>query len=394
MSDIFLSYRRQDSSSATGRLADRLEQHFGPRRVFRDYDSIVAGEDFAEAIHRAISVSTVVLAVVGPDWLDVRDSQGRRRLDNPADFVRIEIESALDAAVPVIPVLVEGARMPAAADLPGSLRAFARCQAVELSEPRWREDTDRLIASLQAQFAIESDAPPLAKGGGGSAFDVFARFALDMLELATQPKRLIARRQTGHALDHVRAFLFLLACLLLGNLALTVGLDLTKPLSWIAVGVLFSLILVTLLSLPLTVAWRLCGARTRFKQVTLIFAYLYGGGWIGFCGGALLLLMSMQAADAQVFTNYLAIFQLPKPFFEQLVFAQSLFQITTRGLVMSPAVLAGLEWLVTLAWMILAWDAFRVTYNLSRWRSIAALLIWLGQVVIAVWFVGAAGANG
>ncbi|HEX2540518.1 MAG TPA: toll/interleukin-1 receptor domain-containing protein [Caldimonas sp.] len=158
MAEIFLSYRRQDSLSATGRLADALVARFGAARVFRDHDDIGAGEDFVAAIRRSLEVATVLLVVIGPRWLTASDAGGRRRLDDPADFVRLEIELALRAGLPVIPVLVEGATMPAADMLPASLHAFARCQAVEISETRWQYDTERLIAALQARFAIEAEA--------------------------------------------------------------------------------------------------------------------------------------------------------------------------------------------------------------------------------------------
>src|SRR6185369_16011961 len=121
------------------------------------------GEDFAEAIRRAINTSTVVLAIIGRDWVDVRNAAGARRLDDPADFVRLEIEASFEAGIAVIPVLVEGAAMPAQAQLPPSLAAFARCQAVELSETRWRYDSDRLIQTLQSRFAIESERPAMAE---------------------------------------------------------------------------------------------------------------------------------------------------------------------------------------------------------------------------------------
>lgn len=389
MSDIFLSYRRQDTSSATGRLADRLEQYFGEQRVFRDYDSIVAGADFAATIDRAIGVSTVVLAIVGPGWVDARDQQGRRRLDDAGDFVRLEIESALRAELPVIPVLVEGAKMPPAAALPPSLEAFSRCQAVELTESRWRDDADRLIASLQSQFAIESEAQPLP-GRGDGTIDVLSRFALDMLELATHPRRLIARRQTGHALDHIRAFVFLLACIALGNLALVVAWALPRPISWLLVGTLFGLVVIALLSVPLTLAWRLCGARTDFRQVTLIFAYIYGGAWLGFCGGALLVVMGMQVVDPEVFTRYLAIFRMPFPIDDRLLWAQTLLTSTLEGPAIAMTVVASLVWLITAIWAVGAWGAFRLTYNLGRLRAIGATVIWLGLLALVAWLAGAA----
>ncbi|MGZ5724850.1 MAG: toll/interleukin-1 receptor domain-containing protein [Caldimonas sp.] len=114
MAEIFLSYRRQDSQSAAGRLADRLTEHFSPARVFRDHDSIAAGDDFVESIRRSVESSTVLLVVLGPRWLGASDASGRRRLDDAGDFVRLEIELALAAGVAVVPVLVEDAAMPAA----------------------------------------------------------------------------------------------------------------------------------------------------------------------------------------------------------------------------------------------------------------------------------------
>ena len=383
MSDIFLSYRRQDALSATGRLADQLEQYFGPQRVFRDYDSIIAGADFADAINSAISVSTVVLAVVGPDWADARDSQGRRRLDDQGDFVRLEIEAAFRAEVPVIPILVAGAKMPPAEALPTSLQAFSRCQAVELMESRWRDDANRLIGSLQTQFAIESEAPP-SPSGNREAVDVFSRFALDMLELATHPRRLIARRQTGRTLDHVRAFLFLFACLLLGNLALVIAVGVADVFSWLLVGMLSGLILITLVSVPLTLAWRLCGARTEFRQVTLIFSYIYGGAWLGFCAGALMIVLGAQLVDAEVFTRYLAIFRLPQPLAERALLAQTLLDSTMQGPTIGMATLAALVWLMSVLWVVGAWGAFRLTYNLGRLRAMGATLIWLALLALVI----------
>jgi len=149
MADIFLSYRRHDSQSATGRLSDRLAAHFGPARVFLDHESIAAGDDFAEAIRRAVGTSVVLLAIVGPDWLTACDANGKRRLDDEGDFVRLEIESALLGGVPVIPVLVGGALMPAEADLPPALAGLARRQAVVLSDAGWRGDVERLVTTLR-----------------------------------------------------------------------------------------------------------------------------------------------------------------------------------------------------------------------------------------------------
>ena len=102
---IFLSYRRSDSVGAAGRLFDRLAEHFGADQVFRDIDSIEAGENFEESIRNALRLATVVLVVIGPRWLEARSQDGARRIDDPADYVRREIETALSSDAAVVPCL-------------------------------------------------------------------------------------------------------------------------------------------------------------------------------------------------------------------------------------------------------------------------------------------------
>jgi hypothetical protein len=145
---IFVSYRREDSAYPAGWLCERLTEHFGQGQVFKDVDSIELGEDFVEAISRAVASCDVLLAVIGADWLDVTDAEGRRRLDDPEDFVRVEIEAGLRRDVRVIPILVDGARMPRAAELPPSLSPLVRRHALELSPNRFDYDTSRLLSVL------------------------------------------------------------------------------------------------------------------------------------------------------------------------------------------------------------------------------------------------------
>jgi len=122
---IFLSYRRSDSVGAAGRLFDRLAEHFGADQVFRDIDSIEAGEDFEESIRDALRLATVVLVVIGPRWLEARSQDGTRRIDDPADYVRHETEAARSSDTAVVPLLVEGAALPARESVPTSVKALA-----------------------------------------------------------------------------------------------------------------------------------------------------------------------------------------------------------------------------------------------------------------------------
>src|SRR5260370_36365502 len=133
---IFMSYRRADTGWAAVSLFDRLADQFGRDKVFKDVDSIDLGEDFVEAITTAVGSSGAVLALIGNQWLTVTDQHGRRRLDNPGDFVRLEIEAALTRGVRIIPILVDGALMPHEDQLPESLAPLARRQALELSPNR------------------------------------------------------------------------------------------------------------------------------------------------------------------------------------------------------------------------------------------------------------------
>jgi TIR domain len=159
MARIFLSYRRDDSSGYTGRLYDRLKQHFGYDNLFLDIDTIALGLDFVEAIQNAVGACDVLLAVIGRQWLTNTDPLGNLRLDNPEDFVRLEIETALERGIRVIPVLVGGASMPCSTELPDALQPLIRCQALVVGD-HFHADVDRLIAALET---VIGTAPSLWK---------------------------------------------------------------------------------------------------------------------------------------------------------------------------------------------------------------------------------------
>jgi hypothetical protein len=148
---IFLSYRREDSSAWAGRLHDLLSDRFGERNIFQDVTAVGPGEDFTAAIHRALGAADATLAVIGPTWLTVTGPDGVRRLDEPDDYVRAELSAALARDAPVIPVLVGGAQMPSAADLPAGLEPLAQRQAVTLRDATWRQDVDGLVQALRGE---------------------------------------------------------------------------------------------------------------------------------------------------------------------------------------------------------------------------------------------------
>ena len=151
LSGIFICYRRDDARYTAGWLYDRLSDRFGDSRVFMDIESILPGDDFSQAIVAAVRVCKVLLAIIGGQWL--ADSDGRNRLWNPEDFVRLELEAALAYNLRVIPVLIEDAEMPLATDLPPSLAELVRRQAFELSARRTGSDIARLVRKLDSLVA-------------------------------------------------------------------------------------------------------------------------------------------------------------------------------------------------------------------------------------------------
>lgn len=157
MGGVFISYRRADSQGTTGRLADRLQQVLGrDAPVFYDIDSIRPGEDFADVITETLARVDVTLVMIGPQWTTLADAEGRRRLDDPGDLVRLEVEESLrSATTTVVPVLVDGAAMPSPDELPESIRSLAAIHAAELTPRGFANDTEMLVRRIRGQLNFE-----------------------------------------------------------------------------------------------------------------------------------------------------------------------------------------------------------------------------------------------
>ena len=159
MARIFISYRRDDSASISGRIYDRLVAKFGRKRVFKDVDDIPAGVDFNAYIRNTLRQCTVALVVIGQRWLDIQDADGRQRLAQPNDLVRIEIETALSLGLTVIPLLAEGATMPAPTDVPESLRELPGLNALPVRiDPDFAHDMDKVVSAVE--HALTSHTSP------------------------------------------------------------------------------------------------------------------------------------------------------------------------------------------------------------------------------------------
>jgi hypothetical protein len=181
---IFISYRRDDAPGYAGRLYDRIRGEFGRENVFIDVDTLEPGDDFVEAIEDRLNKCDLMLALIGKRWLSVTDEQGRPRLQDEGDYVRIEIQTAIQRRLRTIPVLVERAMMPRSQDLPEALQPLARRQAIELSDTRWDYDVSLLVQHLKrvashrtadANSAVVSQSPETSNVDAASSADALER---------------------------------------------------------------------------------------------------------------------------------------------------------------------------------------------------------------------------
>jgi Tol biopolymer transport system component len=164
---IFISYRRSDTPDAVGRIYDRLVSEFGKARVFKDVDSIPLGQDFRGHLNDIVGGCAAVLAIIGPKWTDIRNEAGQKRLEDPDDFVRIELEAALARNVPVVPVLVGHAPMPGTSQLPSTLSSLAFRQSIEVRpDPDFHNDATRLVSALKAIIDPNAANEVAATGSG------------------------------------------------------------------------------------------------------------------------------------------------------------------------------------------------------------------------------------
>jgi hypothetical protein len=183
--EVFISYRREDAAASAGRLADSLVARFGRNSVFMDVDTIEPGADYTEVIDRAVGHCDVLIALIGPHWLDAANARGRR-LDDPQDLVRLEIEAALARNIRVVPALVGGAQMPNPDQLPGALANLSKRNAVELTDRRFRADLQLLLDTLERLTQKKSGLAPDA-GQSPAAASVSVAAAMTSRQM-TGPK--------------------------------------------------------------------------------------------------------------------------------------------------------------------------------------------------------------
>jgi len=388
---IFISYRRNDSSSATGRLTDKLIQYFGPEHVFRDLEAIEAGADFPAKLREAIQAATVVLVIIGRAWLSIRGPNGSRRLDQPSDHVRREIETGLDNHIALIPVLVEQASMPSADELPDTIKALANRHAHEIDNKRWTEDVEKLIQLLKKDYSIEpadpSHPPPELDR---TFYALIGQYFQTLIHLILYPKKTLLSTNLGRRLAFTDAVVFGLLTTAMAT-ALLVALLPTAKTYWsmIAIIPLIAALFVLLMSMPLYAAWRLVGARTPYRGIAIPFFYqaaiaLLAMHSILAINALLISLVDIQLGD-KVLKAVRNVDDIENKLNTIRVMAANALQFDPTYAAFTTVTI--LVVVACIGWLAASWGSYRLMLGFTRPRSCVAFLFFIMLIAAPVYAV-------
>ena len=315
----------------------------------------------------------VMLVVIGRSWSAIRESASQSRLFEPGDYVRMEVEAALAQDIPVIPILVEGARMPADRDLPESLRPLTYRQALEISDSRWSYDTERLVQQL-----VRHGLVPRAQGAA-RALDVrgllraFTQVPSDFLRLLYEPRRLLTLRGSGTVGDLVRGGVFLFVTQVLGAiLVLQEWPTRSNVYDFVLTQPVLLLLIAFAVSFPLYWAWRIAGAGREYRRVFTILLYQCSLVGLSVSLAIVVTLVGIEMALPDA-VDTLA----QNPTTDEAAALLATVQATPAAAVpwIVASLLSGLLCLGTLIWLAVTWGAYRIVLGQSLLRSLAALAI-------------------
>jgi hypothetical protein len=384
---IFVSYRRDDTQSATGRLCDKLQEHFGADQVFHDIESIEAGADFAATITEKIAASSIVLVMIGRRWLDAQGPDGRARLFNPGDYVCLEIAAALEREIPIIPVLVEGAAMPPAAALPAQIADLATRQAHEITEQRWQYDSDLLIRQIEVfvppeRTSTEEDPSAL----GRTLLQSVVASPVDFIQLLVRPRRHLAAlvKQPNFVLR--ATVFFVLSHLAAGLLYVQKDIVASVPV-FVLAGVPTGALILLLLMIPLHLAARMFRAPSDAPSTMAMLGYIQSVVMMGVALGSELIWSGLILVSPNIGSELSSIVYSGLPTDVRIARAQELIDGAVKGPFLAAFVVANVIWLYAAGWLLVALGAFRRMWRISRLRAFGILILTAGMLSLAGAFV-------
>ena len=390
---IFVSYRRQDTQSATGRLCDKLQQHFDAAQVFHDIESIEPGADFAATIAAKVSASAVVLVMIGPRWLEAIGSDGRPRLHDPLDYVRLEVVTALRRRIPVIPVLVEGAAMPSASALPDVMRELLRHQAHEITEQRWQYDSDRLVHELEKYVAPNAESAEAAPAPGALLLRSLINYPADFVQLLMSPRRQLLERLKGPQFVARAVVFFVLSHLIAAWLFVLEELVASVP-AFVLGGVPIGAAHLLLLVIPLHAAARIVRAPSHAPSTTAVLAYMQSVFAVLFASGVALMWTGLALGDPDFGRRLREVVTEGLPIDAMIARMSAIMETAVSAPFLAAFALTNVIWLYSAGWLLVASDVFSQLWRISRVRAtailvaVALVLVLVSGLVALAWAVG------
>ena len=375
MSLIFVSYRRQDTQSATGRLCDKLQAHFGAEQVFHDIESIEAGSDFAATIESKIAGSSVVLVMIGRHWAETTSDHEHARLFDPGDYVRLEITTALHRGIPVIPVLVEGAAMPRASALPNTIAGLSTRQAHEISEQRWQYDTDMLVKQLERYVPAEGSSTIQATSTlGRTLFHSVVGWPVDFAQLLVRPRRWLTALQAQPSALTRAAVFFALSHIVAAWLFVVPELVASVPM-FVFQGVPIGASILLLVLIPLHLSARLVRVPSHAPSTMVVLAYIQSVAMVLVAAGIILIWTGFALADPEFGSKLRVAVGTNMPAEARMTGVTEVAESAMSGPFFAAFALANVIWLFTAGWLVVASQAFRDMWRISRLRSAAILTL-------------------
>jgi hypothetical protein len=388
---IFVSYRRDDTQSATGRLCDKLQTHFGADRVFHDIESLEAGDDFAVAITSKIAASSVVLVMIGRHWLDATGPDGRSRLFDSGDYVCLEIAAALQRGMPVIPVLVEGAVMPPASVLPASIVALATRHAHEITEQRWQYDSDLLVRQLEVfippeRKSIEEDTSTLRQ----TLLQAVAGWPSDFVQLLVHPRRQLSALLKRPNFVLRAAVFFAIAHIAAAWLFVVEDLVASVP-AFVLAGVPIGAFILLIVVLPLHLAARAVRAPSHAPSTMAMLGYIQSVVMMLLATGITVMWAGLALGNPDVGVELRQIVYTDQPLEVRAAQITKVTETSISGSFLAGLALATVIWLCAAGWLLVAINAFRDVWRISWLRALVALILVAGMISAAAAFVVFAG---
>jgi TIR domain len=371
---IFVSYRRQDTQSATGRLCDKLQMHFSVDQVFHDIESIEPGSSFPAIIASKIAESSIVLVMIGRHWLDSAGDDGRSRLFEPDDYLRLEIATALQRDIPVIPVLVEGAVMPPASALPEPIAALAALQAIEITEQRWQYDSDLLVKEIERFVAPEGMSTVDDATLRQTLLQSVVGWPLDFAQLLVRPRRQLNALLNQPNFVMRAAVFFALSHIVAGWLFVQPDLVASVP-AFVLTGVPEGAFILALVMVPLHLAARLLRAPSHAPTTMMMLAYIQSVAMVLVAAGIALIWTGLELVDPEFGPHARAVLDANLPLEARLTRMSEVAEAAVGGPFLAAFVLANVIWLYTGGWLVVAIQAFRDRWRTSRIRFAAILIL-------------------